>query len=126
MKILRSVNRRGSSVQSAGFFTVLRANTWFAASRLPGVSSYLVDQSKWAASLQAHDNPTGNPTAAPLTVSISAPEQKAQGHADSRENAIPLQIMMPSTYDHRPIRLALIVLAAAAITLIMLWWIANP
>ena len=35
MKILRSVTRRGFSVGTAGWFTVLRPNTWFPASRLP-------------------------------------------------------------------------------------------
>ncbi|WP_109488370.1 hypothetical protein [Occallatibacter savannae] len=35
MKILRSVSRRGFSVGTAGWFTVLRPNTWFPASRLP-------------------------------------------------------------------------------------------
>lgn len=36
MKILRSVTRRGFSVGTAGWFTVLRPNTWFPASRLTG------------------------------------------------------------------------------------------
>lgn len=36
MKILRSVTRRGFSVATAGWFTVLKPNTWFAASRLQG------------------------------------------------------------------------------------------
>jgi len=35
MKILRSVSRRGFSVGTAGWFTVLRPNTWFPASSLP-------------------------------------------------------------------------------------------
>jgi len=34
MKILRSVNRRGFSIASAGYFTVLKPNSWFPASRL--------------------------------------------------------------------------------------------
>jgi hypothetical protein len=34
MKLLRSITRRGFDVSSAGWFTVLRPNTWFAASRL--------------------------------------------------------------------------------------------
>ena len=34
MKLLRSITRRGFDVSSAGWFTVLKPNTWFAASRL--------------------------------------------------------------------------------------------
>ena len=34
MKLLRSVTRRGFNVGTAGWFTVLRPNTWFPASRL--------------------------------------------------------------------------------------------
>ena len=33
MKILRSITQRGFNVGTAGYFTVLRPNTWFAASR---------------------------------------------------------------------------------------------
>jgi len=40
MKILHSVNRRGFSVGSAGEFTILKPNTWFPASRLPGRFRY--------------------------------------------------------------------------------------
>jgi hypothetical protein len=35
MKILRSVTRRGFSVGTAGYFAVLKPNTWFPATRLP-------------------------------------------------------------------------------------------
>ena len=35
MKILRSVTRRGFNVGTAGWFTVLRPNSWFPASRFP-------------------------------------------------------------------------------------------
>lgn len=34
MKLLRSITRRGFDVSSAGWFTVLKPNTWLAASRL--------------------------------------------------------------------------------------------
>jgi hypothetical protein len=127
MKILRSVNRRGFRMESAGWFTVLRPNTWFAAARLPGGLRYLVGQSKGAASPRAHENPTENPTAAPSPGSTSVPEQKALDHADSQETAIPSQIMKPGTQDHPLLRPALIVLAASAITSIFLWLIhAHP
>jgi hypothetical protein len=35
MKLLRSITRRGFDVGTAGWFTVLKPNTWFPASRLP-------------------------------------------------------------------------------------------
>lgn len=41
MKILRAVNRRGFDVGVAGYFNVLRPNTWFAASRFRDKSRYL-------------------------------------------------------------------------------------
>lgn len=36
MKLLRSITSRGFDVGTAGWFTVLKPNTWFPASRLPG------------------------------------------------------------------------------------------
>ncbi len=39
MKILRSVNRQGFRIATAGYFTVLQPNTWFAASRMPSLSA---------------------------------------------------------------------------------------
>ena len=49
MKILRSTTRRGFNVGTAGWFSVLRPNTWFPASRLPGGFRYRVGQSGAAA-----------------------------------------------------------------------------
>ena len=40
MNLLRSITRRGFNVGTAGWFTVLRANPWFPASRLPGSFRY--------------------------------------------------------------------------------------
>ena len=40
MKLLRSITRRGFEVGTAGWFTVLKQNTWFPASRLPGRFHY--------------------------------------------------------------------------------------
>ena len=40
MKLLRSITRRGFEVGTAGWFTVLKPNTWFPASRLPGGQLY--------------------------------------------------------------------------------------
>ena len=126
MKILRSVNRRGFIVASAGWFSVLKPNTWFPASRLPGDFCSYADQSKGIASPQAHENSTENPTTTPPPVSTSVPDQNALDCAASQETAIPLQILIPSTQDHRLMRLALIVLAAIAITWMFLWWIGHP
>ena len=126
MKILRSVTRRGFNVGSAGWFTVLRPNTWFPASRLPGGFPSLAGQSKGTAFPQAHEKPTENPATAPPPESISVPDQNALDHADSQETAIPLQIMIPSTHDHRIFRPALIILVATAITWLFLWWIGHP
>jgi hypothetical protein len=118
MKSRRSWNRRESSVTSNGFFTVLRSDRWFSAARLPGVSRYLAGQSKGTASPQADEDSTENPPGAPPTQSTFAPD-----HAGSHKTAILSQSMIPSTHDRFLIRPALIVLAAAAITLILLWWI---
>ena len=126
MKSRRSWNRRESSVTSNGFFTVLRSDRWFSAARLPGVSRFLADQPKGAASPQENDNSTENPTAALPPESRAVREQNAPCHADSQEMAILSRSMIPSTHDRFMVRPALIVLAAAAITLIMLWWIGNP
>lgn len=40
MKLLRSITRRGFDIGTAGWFTVLKPNTWFPASRLPGRFRY--------------------------------------------------------------------------------------
>lgn len=40
MKLLRSITRRGFNVGTAGWFTVLKSNPWFPASRLPGSFRY--------------------------------------------------------------------------------------
>jgi hypothetical protein len=117
----RSWNRREFSVTPNGLFTILKPTGWFATARLPGGFRYLVGQSKRTASLQAHENSTENPTAAFPPKSTFGPEQKAIDHADSQETAILSQSMIPSTHDHRLMRLALIVLAATAITWLFLW-----
>ena len=95
VKILRSVNRRGFSLGTAGWFTVLKPNTWFPASRLPVSSRYRGSQSA---------------------------EATAVDHADSQQMTVPPRIIIPGTQDRRLMRLALVVLAAIAITLALLWW----
>jgi len=93
MKILRSVTRRGFSVGTAGYFSVLKPNTWFPASRLPDSPYHLGDRYIG--------------TAEPVSL----------------EPARPPQILAPAGHDHRLMRPALVVLAAAVITSVLLWWI---
>lgn len=45
MKLLRSITQRGSTIGTAGYFTVLKPNTWFPASRLPVPFRYRPSQS---------------------------------------------------------------------------------
>lgn len=98
MKILRSVNRRGFSLGTAGYFSVLKPNTWFPASRLPGTFRYRGSQST--------DKPAVN--------------------ADSHKTTVPPRIIVLSTQDRHPMRLVLVVLAAIAITSALLLWIMHP
>ena len=106
MRILRSVNRRGFSLGPAGWFTVVRSNRWFPASRLPDSfhQRHLSDPSK-----NAEDT--------------AAPRQKGPGLADSQEATTPFQIMKRSADDRRLMQPALIVLAAAGTTFALLWWL---
>jgi hypothetical protein len=111
MSNLRTWNRREFSVTPNGYFTVLRSTGWFSTLRLPGGFRYRVGLSDETEFSQAHEDPTATPL----------PEQKALIHADIQETAILSQSMIPSTQDYRLLRTALIVLAAAAITLIILY-----
>ena len=98
MKILRSVSRRGYNVGTAGWFTVLRPNTWFPASRLqknlPGFG------------IRAEQMTPGGSSG---TV-VLAPWTPAERHPD----------------DSNRMRLASAVFGAVAITSVMLWWIMHP
>ena len=114
----RTWNRRDFIVAPNGLYTVLKSAGWFAAWRLPGGFRYLVPQSKGTASPKTHENP---PAVYP-TERTFARGQKDPGHADSQEMAMLSQGVIPSTRDRRPLRLVFIVLAAAAITAIVLWW----
>ena len=93
MKLLRSITRRGFDVRTAGWFTILRPNTWFPASRLPGRFRY---------------------------------RRSSPAKMTAMDPAISPNIMIPSTKDRRLGRSALAVLAAIAITSVLLWWIMNP
>ncbi len=111
MKILRSLNRRGSTIESAGYFTVLEPNTWFPASRLtlPDDFHYLADQSKRTEIPQALENCTENLRAAP----------------PSESSSVFSQYLDLSAHDHRLVRIGLIVLSTTAITFIILWWLLS-
>ena len=98
MKILRAVLRRGSSVEPAGYYSLLKANTWFPASRLPVPFRFRGNKSAATPALKDSGNP---------------------------EAAIPPKIMPLSAERPRLLRLALIVLAALAILSVMLWWIMS-
>jgi hypothetical protein len=99
VKILRSVNRRGFSIGSAGWFSVLKPNTWFPASRLPGAFRYHGGQS------------------------VDTP---AQHYAAGHQAIVPPRIIILSTQEHHLTRLALVVLAAIGITFLLLLWIMHP
>jgi hypothetical protein len=49
MRLLRSVTRRGFQVGTAGYFTILKPNTWFPATRLPERFRYRAGQPSQAA-----------------------------------------------------------------------------
>jgi hypothetical protein len=66
MKILRSVTRRGFSVGSAGYFAVLKPNTWFPATRLPVPFHYRASQSAQVPAL--HQEATLAPNIITLSV----------------------------------------------------------
>jgi hypothetical protein len=108
-KSSRSWNRREFDIRPAGYFTVTKSAGWFAAWRLPGGFRYLFPQSGEAKA----------PAAAPA--SAFTPNEKAidQGRA------ILSQSMVPVRDDQGLMQLVLIVLAAAAITFALLWWIAG-
>ena len=112
MKILRSLDRRNSTLVPTGWFTTLAPKRWFPASRPSGSFRYPVSQSRGVPSPQAHESSTRNPTAMPPPESASEPAQKGPGHADSLDTAIFSQSMMSGVQDRQRMRTALIVLAA--------------
>ena len=69
MKILRSVNRRSFSVATAGWFTILKPNTWFPATRLPHLHRAM---------------PTTDITA-PIARAASAPSLTVERNEDRRD-----------------------------------------
>jgi hypothetical protein len=106
MKILRSVNRRGFSVGSAGWFTILRPNAWFPASRLPSTHQGFGIQTKGTTDLVTR--------------------YSASNIANGQVSAVPWQLIERSGQYHHLMRSASIILGALAITSAMLWWIMHP
>lgn len=100
MKILRSVMRRGFSVGSAGYFTVLKPNTWFAASRLSDSFRYPMDRYKGVAE-----------------------GQNSLDFQAGQAAKMPSLLVRWRPQEPRRVRMALILLAAIMITAALLWWI---
>lgn len=98
MKILRSVSRRGFSVGTAGWFTVLRPNTWFPASRVPRTFP-TYDSGNREANSDALSGAVGAAAWAPV-------ERQRE--------------------DRNRARLTSAIVGALAITSVMLWWIMHP
>jgi hypothetical protein len=111
MKIRRTLNRRGVSVGTAGWFTVLRPDRWSAASRQPGSLHPLTDPSNRAASTLALGQKV---------------EQKVLNHTDDQDATMAPSMMQFGTHDLRLKRSALILSAAMTITSVLLWWIMHP
>ncbi|HXS77464.1 MAG TPA: hypothetical protein VN753_14890 [Terracidiphilus sp.] len=106
MKILRSVSQRGFSVGTAGWFTILRPNTWFPASRLPGTFRNSGPEIRGAAESTAGQS------------ALAAPANKVW------EIRGPVMERRPEDRDR--VRSASIILGAMAITSALLWWICIP
>jgi hypothetical protein len=106
----RSWNRREFSVTPNGYFTILRPSGWFSAARLPEGFRYRMGLSEETEFSHVHEDPTVAPP----------PEQKVL-NAVSQETAILSQTMKMSTHDYHLVRIALIILAATAITWMILW-----
>jgi len=106
MKILRSLTQRGSSIDSAGYFSVVRPSKWFAASRLPRGFPFFGDRWKVVAQLRAQRQGVSD---------------HFEGHVATQE----LQIARVIEEDHHFMRSALIVLLAVAASAVLLWWDMN-
>jgi len=101
MKILRSVIQRGFRVGTAGWFTVLRANTWFPASRLPNSHPSFGLQTQ-----QTERSALGGGTGPVRAGQWLALERRAE--------------------DRNRMRSVSAIVGALAITSAMLWWIMHP
>jgi len=102
MKILRSVTRRGFNIGAAGYFNVLKPNTWFAASRFPDRFHNLRERVEAAARLPAKVQKVS-----------STPSSQSTIHLDLNPQPEPPHYM----------RSVFIILVASGITMFLLWWI---
>jgi len=102
MKILRSLNHRSFSAETAGGYLFLRPSTRFIPSHLQGDFHDLVGQPKETAFPQVHDNPA----TAPQFELIPTTDQNVPRY-------------------RRLLRSALIILAAVAIVYLFLWCLAG-
>lgn len=107
MKILRSVTRRGYTVAQAGFFSVTSPNRWFPASKLPDDFPELSARPKAGAAVFASRSISSSQRPSALSASQTSPPQ--------------FKLIGAGSQDHRLLRLALIVLAAGALTIVGLW-----
>ena len=105
MKILRSVSQRGFSVATAGWFTILRPNTWFPASRLPKNLPSLGVQTQGKAEQRTR--------------------QDASGGGGGTLRAVRWLALERIVEDRNRMRFASAVLAGLTITTAMLWWIMH-
>lgn len=108
----RSWNRREFSITQNGYFTILKSDGWFSTVTPPGGFRYLRGQSKGAASLPA-----------------PASERRLNSPvgAASEQSTIQLQTIDSSSPRQTLIRPALIILAATALTwLLLLWCTSHP
>ncbi|MGA2909099.1 MAG: hypothetical protein ABSE36_15460 [Terracidiphilus sp.] len=104
MNIVRSVVRRGFTVAQAGYFTVTSPNRWFSArqfsDRYPELSRPKIVASTDSNTILGQNAPT-------LPGRQQLPPQ--------------FELIGPRAENHPMLRFALVVLAAAALTLIGLW-----
>jgi len=122
MNNLRAWNRRDFSVTPNGYFTVLKPMGWFSTLPLPGGFRYLIGPPNGIPSPEAFDNSM----AAPQLGTAFVPGQANPNYADSQKTALPLQFTSLGTQDRHLTRPALIVVAAAAISWILLWCTSHP
>ena len=106
MKILRAVSRRGFSVGTAGWFTILRPNSWYPSTRTQGTF-----KSRGIGLGREREEPAGHGISSDVGGSTKAVQWLAtEWIAEDRNRA----------------RLATAIFGALAITTSMLWWIMHP
>ena len=106
MRILRAVSRRGFSVGTAGWFTILRPNSWYPATRVqggfkrPGIG---------------RGGDGEKPSGQGVLTGVGGSARAARWLASEW-----------SAEDRNRVRLASAIFGALAITTGMLWWIMHP